>query len=95
MRDHDWHDGSRTLGMQTGNGDPDSRVLLLVNSSPEPIVFHLAADLPGGPWRPILDTTSATGAPATPEILLSAGGTFDLASRSVVLFRHVAITGQD
>jgi isoamylase len=95
MRDHDWHDGSRTLGMQTGNGDPGSRVLLLVNSSPEPIVFNLADDLPGGPWRPILDTTSATGVPECPEILLSAGGTFDLASRSVVLFRHVAITGQD
>jgi glycogen operon protein len=96
MRDHDWHDGSRTLGMQTGNDDdPASRVLLLVNASPEPIVFHLAADLPGGAWRPVLDTTAPSGLPRNPEILLVAGGTFDLASRSVVLFQHVAITGQD
>jgi hypothetical protein len=95
MRDHDWHDGSRTLGMQTGNGDPGSRVLLLVNASPEPIVFHVAPDLPGGPWRPVLDTTSASGVPQGPEILLEAGGTFDLASRSLVPVQHVAMTGQD
>jgi glycogen operon protein len=95
MRDHDWHDGSRTLGMQTGNGDPGSRVLLLLNASPEPILFHVAPDLPGGPWRPVLDTTSGTGLPERPEILLEPGGTFDLASRSLVLFQHVAITGHD
>ncbi|TDR89745.1 glycogen debranching protein GlgX [Enterovirga rhinocerotis] len=86
----DWQDsGSRCLGMQIGDDAPDGRrLLLLANAGPEAVAFRLAAEVPGGPWRPILDTTEPTGRPSETAPILDGGGTFPLAPRSLVLFQQ-------
>ncbi len=84
----DWQDASlRTFGMQFGNaGEASGRLLLLANAAPDAVAFRLADGI-GGPWSAILDTATGDGTPAEPVAHVDTGGTFALASRSLVLFR--------
>jgi isoamylase len=91
MAELDWHDGSRTLGMQSGNtGLPEDRFLILANASFETVPFRLSIELGPKAWAPIFTTATATGEVSQSMSQVEPGGTFALASRSLVLFRHVA-----
>jgi isoamylase len=92
MTDALWRDGTlQTLGMQIGNdGDPSERFLLLVNASDKPVTFRLAATFPCTGFLPVLDTTIADGCPQENTPKLMPGGSFALANRSLVLFKHVS-----
>ena len=89
MTPQDWEqDLRRALGFQIGNDSADGqRFLVLLNSAPEDVEFHLAADFPGRTWVQTLTTTTPSGQPRKPAPALVAGGTFVLASRSVCLFQ--------
>jgi isoamylase len=55
-------DGRQAFGMQIGNdAEAGDRLLLLFNAAETPCDFHLAP-IVGGPWRPVFDTASETGA---------------------------------
>jgi isoamylase len=84
MENADWADAERRVfGMQVGDDAPDGRrFLVLVNGGAEPVSFRLAAVI-GGPWRPLVDTGSADGAPAGGSIV--AGGTTNLAGRTLLV----------
>lgn len=91
MGEAQWRDGERRcFGMQVGNeGAADARLLLLVNAADGPVDFHLAADFTGDAFRPILDTAAETFDASGAGHRLEPGGSFPLASRSLVLLRHV------
>jgi isoamylase len=91
MADADWHDGSRTLGLQSGNaGLPEDRFLILANASSETVPFRLPTTLGPRAWAPVFTTATAIGCVPKSMPGVDAGGTFALGSRSMVLFRYVA-----
>ncbi|MDB5590165.1 MAG: hypothetical protein JWR86_690, partial [Enterovirga sp.] len=86
----DWADPARQVaGMQIGNDAPDGRrLLILINGSPEVAEFRLSPIVPGPQWRPMFLSNRADGRPDGAAATLSAGGTFAIAPRSIVLFRQ-------
>ena len=85
MTDADWADvARRVLGIEADGGPDESRVLLVLNAGTDPVPFQFPAWLDGLRWTPILSTASPTGEPDT---AICEGGTFDVAARSLVLFR--------
>jgi isoamylase len=91
MGESDWHDGSRKLGMQSGNdGAPGDRFLILANASFETVPFTLPALLGPGAWTLVFSTATPTGAVPKPTRDVEPGGTFALGSRSLGLFRYMA-----
>ena len=89
MTSQDWEeDMQRTIGMQLGNeGKPEHRLMLLLNASPDDVVFRLSADFPGASWLRIFNSCEPAGRVHTSVSRLDAGGTFHLSSRSLSLFR--------
>lgn len=88
-----WGNGERrAFGMQMSNDiEGSERVLILMNAAPEPCPFALPPDL-GGPWRPVFDTTLATGAvPDGTRPPVRAGGTVDLPERAVLVLKSPPI----
>ncbi|GJD54236.1 glycogen debranching protein GlgX [Methylobacterium dankookense] len=77
-------DGRQAFGMQIGNdAEAGDRLLLLFNAAEIPCDFRLAP-IVGGPWRPVFDTASETGAvPAGQAEPVPEGGTVTLPGRSV------------
>ena len=90
MTGSDWAEPDRrAVGLHFGSDDDRAeRLLLLLNASDDPMAFRLAPDLPGGPWRQVLDTGLGTGRPGSDAPSLEAAGTFLLPSRSAVLFQQ-------
>ncbi len=90
MTDADWQDGlRRTIGMQFGNDAPDGhRFLMLMNSWHESVKFQLPEHFPGGQWGLLFDTGVGEGLVSTYPATLSAGETYEIPARTLVLFRH-------
>jgi len=84
MTEQDWHDfGACTIGVHVG----DSLLLLHAGGA------AMACTLPKvGPFRPVLDSTRATGRPVSGR-LLPGGTTITLPPRSVLLLRGPAQVG--
>jgi len=77
MRDADWHDHERrVLGMWLA----EVRLLVLLNASPDALLFTLPVDAPPGSWTPLVDT-------ARPDVSLRAiaGRAYDLVARSAAV----------
>jgi len=92
MSQNDWAAGDRrAMGLQIGNDAADGkRFLLLFNAGTEDIQFMLPADFPCDGFSPIFDTAEPEGLVKKSGAVLKAGGSFALASRSLVLFQHMA-----
>ena len=90
MTDADWQEGSRrTIGMQFGNDAADGhRFLMLMNSWHEPVEFKLPEHFPGEEWALLFDTGVGEGLVSTYPATLSAGETYEIPARTLVLFRH-------
>jgi glycogen operon protein len=95
MSDEDWDAGwLRCFGLRLGdvlgevneNGEvvTDDALLLLLNAHHEPLPFLIPPDLPGT-WEVEVDTAAPDGRGATRRC--AAGGTFEIADRSLVLLR--------
>jgi len=92
MSQDDWAAGERrAMGLQIGNDAADGkRFLLLFNAGAEDIQFMLPADFPCDGFLPIFHTAEPEGLVKKTEAVFKAGGAFLLASRSLVLFQHMA-----
>ena len=90
MTGPDWDDPQRhVFGMQLANETSDgSRLLLLLNGSPDAVAFRLSASLGTDRWVSIFDTCHPSGLVEDGGSRLAAGGTFMLEPRSLVLFRN-------
>jgi glycogen operon protein len=92
MTIEDWFEPQRqTLGLQVGNhGDAKERILLLISAAAEPVEFQLDPAFPCLGFRAIFSSTEPEGFYSAPPLLsLKPGGSFCLASRSIVLLEHV------
>ena len=82
MRDADWHDHERrVLGMWLA----EVRLLVLLNASPDALLFTLPVDAPPGGWTPLVDTAR----PDVPPRAI-AGGAYDLVARSAAVLTPCA-----
>jgi glycogen operon protein len=90
MTDADWQEASRrTIGMQFGNDAADGhRFLMLMNSWHEPVKFTLPEHFPCSQWALLFDTGVGEGIVSNYPATLSAGGSFEIPARTLVLFRH-------
>ena len=86
-----WADESRrAFGMQIGNDLDHGRILILINADPEPCSFRLAAVV-GGPWRPVFDTTAATGAVAPDAAAHAATAVVPLPGRTILVLAEADV----
>ncbi len=95
MTPEDWNDGGRrTLGMQIGNDAPDGqRFLVLVNASPDPATFSLAADFPSERWSAVFDARLPDGLVRGEPPTLAPGGALGLDGRTLTLLQHASKAG--
>jgi glycogen operon protein len=96
----DWTaDWRRTIGFQFGNDTAaEDRLLLIFNGGEEEVPFRLPEDFPGAAWRPIFDSSTATGTPGADGPALTTGHPIRIPPRSVRLLRHApkrARSGRD
>jgi glycogen operon protein len=93
MSQDDWSSGDRrALGLQIGNDAADrERFLVLFNAAPDDVIFHLPPDFPCDGFMPIFCSAEPCGMVENSKALFKAGGSFDLPSRSLLLFQHVPV----
>ncbi|WP_132249610.1 glycogen debranching protein GlgX [Methylobacterium segetis] len=86
MEPEDWADADRqAFGMQIGNDhEHGDRLLILVNGAEEGCAFQLSAAI-GGPWRPIFDTASPTGAVSKAHPAYREAALVDLPARTILV----------
>lgn len=92
MTSEDWFEPRRqTAGLQIGNsGDASQRILLLISAAAKTVEFHLDPGFPCLSFKAVFSSAEAEGFySAAPQLYLKPGGSFCLASRSIVLLEHV------
>jgi isoamylase len=100
MTDEEWDEGwARAIGMRLGgkaltevdaegNRLVDSDLFLLLNGHYEPVTFCLPPDPAGDTWTVVVDTASGEIHDNGGERTITAGETFDLPARSLLLLRR-------
>ncbi|MCJ2138147.1 glycogen debranching protein GlgX [Methylobacterium sp. J-026] len=92
MGDRHWSDdGLQVFGMQIGNdGEPGDRLLMLFNAGAGACDFHLA-QVVGGPWSPVFDTGTPTGAVPPDAPSYAAGAAVPLPGRTVLVLTAAGV----
>lgn len=94
MNQGDWgQELRRAFGMQIGNEDQQTpRFLILMNTAPDDVRFHLGQDFPAQRFVHIFDTRLPEDLVRDKPQILKPGSTFLLEARSLSPFQHEAVT---